>query len=80
MTIFGTITSQGQLSIPVSIRKKVGFNAPGLAIITVKKGKVIIEPEKDIMSMGGVLKKKSLKGKTTQEIMRIEKEASRFKL
>ena len=51
-----TITSQGQISIPAKIRRELGFTKSNKAIVSVKKGKVTIEPVKDILELGGSLK------------------------
>ena len=51
-----SITSQGQISIPAKIRRELGFTKNNKAIVSVKKGKVTIEPAKDILELGGSLK------------------------
>lgn len=47
MILETTITPRFQLHIPVSIRKAVGLKKHGKAIISVSKGKIIIEPKKE---------------------------------
>ena len=61
MTYTVSITSQGQLSIPISIRRELGFNTFKKGIVTVVDGKVIIEPIKDLLSLKGSLKSSSVK-------------------
>lgn len=59
-----TITSQGQLSLPAKIRKDYGFSKTRKAILSVHDGKVILEPVKDLLELGGSIKttKKPLTG------------------
>lgn len=51
-----TITSQGQISIPAKIRRELGFTKNNKAIVSVEKGRVTIEPIKDLLELGGSLK------------------------
>lgn len=51
-----SITSQGQISIPAKIRRELGFTKNNKAIVSVEKGRVIIEPVKDLLELGGSLK------------------------
>ncbi|MFA6250803.1 MAG: AbrB/MazE/SpoVT family DNA-binding domain-containing protein [Candidatus Shapirobacteria bacterium] len=46
-----TITPKFQIHIPTAIRKKVGIKGHGMAKITVRKGKIILEPLKDEISV-----------------------------
>lgn len=59
-----TITSQGQLSLPAKIRKEYGFSKTNKAILSVHDGKIILEPVKDLLELGGSIKssKKPLTG------------------
>ncbi len=50
------ITSQGQISIPAPLRKKMGLSKSGRALVTEKEGKLIIEPIKDLLELQGALK------------------------
>ena len=74
MIFSATVTSQGQITIPAKIRKKL-FNKTKSANITVEKNRVIIEPIPDLLSLSGSLHKYALKGKTIDEIMAIEEKA-----
>ena len=58
MTYTVSITSQGQISIPVHFRQKLGLNKKSKAFVTEQKGKLIIEPVKDFLECGGSLKTK----------------------
>lgn len=51
-----SITSQGQISIPAKIRRELGFTKNNKAIVSVEKGRVTIEPVKDLLKLGGSLK------------------------
>ena len=56
MTYFITITSQGQLSIPASIRKQLSLDKVKKATLEMRDNKIIIEPIKDIIALRGVFK------------------------
>ena len=51
-----SITSQGQISIPAPIRRKLGLDKSKKAIVTEKDGKLLIEPVKDLLELGGSFK------------------------
>jgi AbrB family looped-hinge helix DNA binding protein len=51
-----TITSQGQISIPVHLRRKLGLDITKKALVTEKDGKILIEPIKDLLELKGSLK------------------------
>ena len=50
------ITSQGQISIPAPLRKKMGLVKSGRAQVSEKGGKLVIEPIKDLLELKGSLK------------------------
>lgn len=75
MTYIVSITSQGQISIPVSIRRSLNLDKHKKAVIRQEKDRVIIEPVKDFLELEGVFKHKAIKGKSIDEIMRIEEDA-----
>lgn len=56
MTYTVTITSQGQISIPAKIRRKLGLDKTRQALIREEGGKVIVEPVKDFLELAGSLK------------------------
>lgn len=58
MTYTVSITSQGQLSIPASLRRKFGLAKSGRALVTEEEGKLIIEPLVDLLELKGALKSK----------------------
>lgn len=66
-----TITSQGQISIPAKIRRELGFTKNNKAIVSVEKGRVTIEPVKDLLELGGSLKtnKKPLSNQQLHDLL-----------
>lgn len=53
-----SVTSQGQISIPAKIRRELGLDKNGKALVFLEKGKVVIEPVKDLLELRGSLKTK----------------------
>ena len=51
-----SITSQGQVSIPAPIRRKLGLNGSKKALLLERGGKVVIEPIVDLLTLKGSLK------------------------
>jgi len=70
-----SITSQGQITIPASIRKLLGLKKYPKATVRLENRKIIIEPIPDILTMGGLLKKKAIKGETINKIIKLEEKA-----
>lgn len=58
MTYVVSITSQGQVSIPVKLRRELGLTKSKKALIKKENGKLIIEPVKDLLELRGSLKTK----------------------
>ncbi len=75
MSYLATITSQGQISIPIDIRRELGLDKNREVVVHKEKGKIIIEPVRDFLQLEGVFKHKAIKGKSIDEIMKLEKEA-----
>ena len=71
MTYTISITSQGQISIPAKIRRELGFSKNSKAIVFKEKGRVVIEPIKDLLEMKGSLKtnKKPLSNDKLHEVV-----------
>ena len=65
------ITSQGQISIPVTLRQKLGLEKNTRAFVTEQDGKLIVEPVKDFLQLRGSIKtnKKPLSNKQLHEIV-----------
>jgi AbrB family looped-hinge helix DNA binding protein len=53
MTYTVSITSQGQISIPAILRRKLGLDKMGKAQVTEKEGKLVIEPIRDLLELRG---------------------------
>ena len=58
MTYTVSITSQGQISIPAKIRRALGLDKTSKALVSVEDKKIVIEPVKDLLELGGSLKTK----------------------
>ena len=60
-----TITSQGQISIPAKIRRKLGLTKGGKAVVSTDGKEITIKPTKDLLDLAGSLKtnKKPLSNK-----------------
>lgn len=71
-----SITSQGQISIPAKIRRKLGLKKKGRALVSEEDGKIIVKPVVDFMDLVGSLHDKAIKGKTIDEIIELEREAA----
>lgn len=56
MTYTVSITSQGQISIPAKLRRKLGLDKNKKAFVSEEKGKIIIEPVKDFLELEGSFK------------------------
>lgn len=75
MTYTVSITSQGQISIPVVLRRKLGLDKNKKAIVSEGKGEIIIKPVKDFLALKGSLHHKAIKNKSIDEIMKLEEKA-----
>ena len=71
-----SITSQGQITIPARIRKLLGLNKYPKATVRAENKKIIIEPIPNILTMGGLLKKKAIKGKSIDKIIKLEEKTA----
>lgn len=70
MTYTVSITSQGQISIPANLRRKLGFEKNRQAFISEEDGKLVVEPIKDFLELKGSLKtnKKPLSNQILREL------------
>lgn len=65
-----SITSQGQMTIPADIRLALGLQKASKAIVSTDGGKMVVEPEPDIMDLYGAFKtKKRLSWKKTRVLL-----------
>ncbi len=51
-----SITSQGQISIPIKLRRDLGLNKTKRALVSSRDGKIIVEPVKDLLDLKGSFK------------------------
>lgn len=72
-----SITSQGQITIPASMRRDLDLNRYKKASVRSDGNKIVIEPIPDLLSLAGIFKNRAIKGKTIRQIIEIEKEAVR---
>ena len=70
-----SITAQGQISLPIALRRKLGLDKVKKAFVTEDEGKIIVEPVTDLLSMKGVLKHKAKKNMTSEQILVEEQKA-----
>ena len=56
MTNIVSITSQGQISIPAKMRRQLGLDKTKKALISVHDDRILVEPVRDFVEMGGTLK------------------------
>ncbi|MBU1085058.1 MAG: AbrB/MazE/SpoVT family DNA-binding domain-containing protein [Candidatus Beckwithbacteria bacterium] len=53
-----SITSQGQVTIPVSVRRAFGIKGSAKASLRKRGEEIVIKPEKDFWSLSGGMKSK----------------------
>lgn len=70
-----SITSQGQISIPIDIRRVLGLEKFKKAFVKVEDNRIIVEPIPDLLELGGSLKEYAIKGKRINEIIELEEKA-----
>lgn len=56
MQLVGTVTSQGQLTIPASIRALLELSTPAKVEIEMVEGGFFVRPKTDFWDLGGSLK------------------------
>lgn len=69
MTYTATITSKGQITIPLAIRKLLNLSKQDKVAFVTKNHKVEIKPIVDFMSLQGSVKKKKYNGRKVDEIV-----------
>lgn len=75
MTYTATVTSQGQITIPVAIRRKLKLDKNRKIVLKLENNTIFMESEPDIMQLSGALSDRAIKNKTIDEIIRIEEDA-----
>ena len=51
-----SITSQGQFSIPIPLRRLLGLNSGTKAMVSVEGKRLIVEPVRDFMELAGTFR------------------------
>ena len=67
------VTSQGQVSIPAKVRRLWGLIDRGQITLTLHGQNAIVAPVPDLLSLGGSLHKYAIKGKSIEEIKKLER-------
>ncbi len=62
-----SITSQGQISIPAALRRRLGLDKYRKAYVKEEAGKIVVEPVEDIFSLHGSLASYVQEEKVDQE-------------
>jgi len=75
MTYTATVTSQGQITIPVEIRRKLKLDKNRKIVLKLENNTIFMESEPDIMQLSGILSDHAIKNKSIDEIIRIEEDA-----
>jgi AbrB family looped-hinge helix DNA binding protein len=68
-----TVTSQGQITIPAELRRKLNLNNSRLLIRQVDNT-IVMEPAPDVLTQFGVLQDKAITGKKIEEVIALEEE------
>lgn len=67
-----TITDQGQITIPASMRRAISLDLYNKAFVKIKDKIIMVEPIVDLLSLGGVLKNRSKKEKNIDKTIDLE--------
>jgi len=70
-----TITSQGQITIPASMRRKIAIDKYNQASVSIEENRIIIEPISDFLDLGGSLRNKTKNKKSITEIIDLEEKS-----
>lgn len=68
-----TVTAQGQITIPATIRRKLKLDNTKLMIREVGNS-IVMEPAPDILSQYGVLHDKAIKDKSIDDVIKLEEQ------
>ena len=67
-----TITDQGQITIPASMRRAISLDLYNKAMVKIEDKMITVEPIVDLLSLGGMLINKSKKQKNIDKIIKLE--------
>jgi len=70
-----SITSQGQMTVPVSIRRALGLDKNRQIRVQLQGNTMVAKPIVDFLDLEGIYSDRAIKGKTTDEIIKIEEES-----
>jgi bifunctional DNA-binding transcriptional regulator/antitoxin component of YhaV-PrlF toxin-antitoxin module len=68
-----SITSQGQMTIPAKMKRLLDLDDK--ALVQVRGKKLVVEPVGDILKLGGAFKDRAIKGKSIDEVIKLEEKA-----
>jgi bifunctional DNA-binding transcriptional regulator/antitoxin component of YhaV-PrlF toxin-antitoxin module len=70
-----TITSQGQMTVPVAIRRALNLDTKKKQTVNIRlqANTMLVEPVVDFLELAGSLQEYAMQGKTPEEILDIEK-------
>lgn len=74
-TALVSITSQGQITIPVKFRERLNFKPGSIIMAKIEDEKLTFAKSNDIFKRLGVHKKSALKNKNFDEVLAIEESA-----
>jgi bifunctional DNA-binding transcriptional regulator/antitoxin component of YhaV-PrlF toxin-antitoxin module len=69
-----TITNQGQITIPASMRRAISLDLYKKALVKIENQRIIVEPIVDLLSLGGIISNKAKKQKKIEDIIKIEED------
>lgn len=69
-----SITSQGQITLPASIRRLFNLDKYKKALVKAESSRIIVEPIEDITTLAGVLREKAIKKRKIADIIKLEEQ------
>ncbi len=70
-----SVTSQGQVTLPVKLRRALGLDKVKKAVVYRQRGKIIVEPVHSISRLAGILRNRRMENKAIEDIMELENKA-----
>ena len=75
MIYTATITSQGQITIPAEVRRKLKLDKGQKINLILEDDRLYFELVPDLLELGGSLHKYAIKNKSIEEVIKMEEEA-----
>lgn len=69
-----SITSQGQITLPASIRRLFNLDKYKKALVKAESSRIIVEPIDDITTLAGALKERAIKKRKIADIIKLEEQ------